>query len=1060
MIALRKSSVRRGLTSSRGFTLVETLVVLGVSLAMMAVGTQYVVRHTENMANEAAADHMQIVAGGAKEYARANETAILSTLASAPTASVSVAALKAQGYVPPTVAERNNYGQAYSIRFVKNSPTSFEGVVVTQGGETIKPLNKRKIAQELGAAGGHLDEQSMTRLAGSFDSWDRPLADFGIGAGEAELAYALFVEEAVDAGAPASSQYISRKSVAGMPELNAMEVDLDMGGHEVVGVTRLAAENVEAEEAIVEQLAAGSLEVAEGATFAGITTFENSTAVGPIVERTNAPYNAHIQYKTTSGSVFAGQGPANTFAVGGATDLFTQANQWFTVSSTTAKLHGEDIWTTGTFDPATKADKLHLHSATDITTGVLSAARIPNLNASKITAGILGVSRIPNLDASKIDTGVLDLARIPALPISKVSGLQGELNALLPLAGGTMTGDLSISRNNPSLSLLQNGVLGGKVRSNGMNLIMSANGGDGTVYLRPRGDTSTIGQVVITDSAFTYKGNAVWDAASFDPASKANVTHNHDASEITSGILSSTRIPNLAASKITSGTFNAARIPSLDASKITTGTLDLDRIPALPIAKVSGLQGELNALLPKSGGTMTGGISMRAGNRPLSFVSAGAGHSYMQWFVDESNPTARSAYLGFGSSASTTFSISNDRAGGSVVLSPGAGGSAYVGTGEIWHTGNFNPSSKANAAHNHDASNITSGVLSSARVPNLDASKISSGTFSSARIPALDAGKITTGTLGVDRIPTLPISKVAGLQNELNALLPKAGGTMTGDLNISKNNPGLNLLHNGVLGGRVRSNGVNIVISANGGDGTIYLRPRGDDSGTGQVMITDNAITHGGHTLWHSGIFDPASKANASHNHSAANITSGTLADARIPTLAISKISGLQTALDNTVSVTGSQTITGTKVFTDFVRSSGNTGWYNNTHGGGWYMTDSSWIRAYNNKNVVTGGTIQGGKITSTGNVEASADVLGRYLRPTSVASCNASCPTNGLMAVTSTGAALSCQSGLWKGYSCGGSGGGVILLCDTCPIGWTPLATSCTRVDPRWGTREEIPCP
>src|SRR5690606_6655074 len=156
---------------------------------------------------------------------------------------------------------------------------------------------------------------------------------------------------------------------------------------------------------------------------------------------------------------------------------------------------------------------------------------------------------------------------------------------------------------------------------------------------------------------------------------------------------------------------------------------------------------------------------------------------------------------------------------------------------------------------------------------------------------------------------------------------------------------------------------------------------------------------------------------NASHNHSAANITSGTLADARIPTLAISKISGLQAALDNTVSLTGSQTITGTKVFTDFVRSSGNTGWYNNTHGGGWYMTDTTWIRAYNNKNVVTGGTIQGGKITSTGNVEASADVLGRYLRPTSVASCNASCPTNGLMAVTSTGAALSCQSGQWKGY-------------------------------------------
>ena len=39
--------------------------------------------------------------------------------------------------------------------------------------------------------------------------------------------------------------------------------------------------------------------------------------------------------------------------------------------------------------------------------------------------------------------------------------------------------------------------------------------------------------------------------------------------------------------------------------------------------------------------------------------------------------------------------------------------------------------------------------------------------------------------------------------------------------------------------------------------------------------------------------------------------------------------------------------------------------WNNNalifaTHGGGWFMSDSSWIRAYNNKNIYTAGTVQG----------------------------------------------------------------------------------------------------
>ena len=37
-----------------------------------------------------------------------------------------------------------------------------------------------------------------------------------------------------------------------------------------------------------------------------------------------------------------------------------------------------------------------------------------------------------------------------------------------------------------------------------------------------------------------------------------------------------------------------------------------------------------------------------------------------------------------------------------------------------------------------------------------------------------------------------------------------------------------------------------------------------------------------------------------------------------------------------------------------WLRTWGNNGWYNESYGGGWYMTDSTWIRAYNSKNVFT----------------------------------------------------------------------------------------------------------
>ena len=51
-----------------------------------------------------------------------------------------------------------------------------------------------------------------------------------------------------------------------------------------------------------------------------------------------------------------------------------------------------------------------------------------------------------------------------------------------------------------------------------------------------------------------------------------------------------------------------------------------------------------------------------------------------------------------------------------------------------------------------------------------------------------------------------------------------------------------------------------------------------------------------------------------------------------------------------------------------WIRTYGNTGWYSQTYGGGWYMTDSTYIRAYNNKNVITGGSITANNFQTTSN--------------------------------------------------------------------------------------------
>ncbi|MCO4760309.1 MAG: shufflon system plasmid conjugative transfer pilus tip adhesin PilV [Myxococcales bacterium] len=51
-------------------------------------------------------------------------------------------------------------------------------------------------------------------------------------------------------------------------------------------------------------------------------------------------------------------------------------------------------------------------------------------------------------------------------------------------------------------------------------------------------------------------------------------------------------------------------------------------------------------------------------------------------------------------------------------------------------------------------------------------------------------------------------------------------------------------------------------------------------------------------------------------------------------------------------------------------RSYGKTGFINASYGGGFYMQDTSWVRIYGNKGVLTGGAVQAGHLRSTGTAQ------------------------------------------------------------------------------------------
>lgn len=88
-----------------------------------------------------------------------------------------------------------------------------------------------------------------------------------------------------------------------------------------------------------------------------------------------------------------------------------------------------------------------------------------------------------------------------------------------------------------------------------------------------------------------------------------------------------------------------------------------------------------------------------------------------------------------------------------------------------------------------------------------------------------------------------------------------------------------------------------------------------------------------------------------------------------------------------------------------WITTQGNKGWLNETYGGGFYMSDSSWMRSLNNKGIYTAGEIRGGQLRSDGNVS-----VGGVLELERISVANTYCPKDGSVSRTVTGAPLSCQ--------------------------------------------------
>lgn len=225
----------------RGLALMEALFVLILAAVASSVALQQYGRYLDNITNKQAAEHATIVADAAAKYLKDNYAAVVAIAGPTSPATITTAMLKTTNYLPSGFSDKNAFGQDYTVRVIEPQPNQLQALVVSTGGQTIRELDGRRVAQYMGARGGFISSTDTSIATGSFGGWQVPLASFGVAPGAGHIATALFLEDGA-----LVNDYLYRNAVPGKPEVNRMNTAINMNGNNLNSAGTVSAATVTA----------------------------------------------------------------------------------------------------------------------------------------------------------------------------------------------------------------------------------------------------------------------------------------------------------------------------------------------------------------------------------------------------------------------------------------------------------------------------------------------------------------------------------------------------------------------------------------------------------------------------------------------------------------------------------------------------------------------------------------------------------------------------------------------------------------------------------------------
>ena len=559
----------------------------------------------------------------------------------------------------------------------------------------------------------------------------------------------------------------------------------------------------------------------------------------------------------SDGTLFAVYGQAAPIVQKSSASIMLLAVDVVLASLTTAMIEFGD---TDFINPPATVDRpgvIEIADQAEVDAGIRGDVAVPPSRLKVLLTALLGgkADSAHSHDAGHVTTGVFNVLRIPDLAMAKITGLATALAEKASLAGATFTGAFAISRaSGPSLDLIGNAGTGReinfrtganarwRIRANG-SAESGANNGSLLEFMRFADDGSYLGipfSIIRANGQVSFETapriglQSIWFEGNFDPNSKAAAIHSHDWAQVTGRPVLLQFVDSLPAS---GSDLNLCVTPGFYRQPLDAGATDGANYPI-------GAAGMIEVLAH--------------------------GNAVEQRYTRPS---------------------SGD------VFHRGSIGGAWSAWRKFWDSGNFDPASKANAAHSHAGEDITSGTVPLARLPNIPASQTNSGVFDPARIPALAmsaitglvdalAGKsntghvhsgadITSGTVPLARLPNIPASQTNSGVFDPARIPALAMSAITGlvDALAGKSNTGH--VHSGV---DITSGTVPLARLPN-------LPASQTNSGTfdaARIPALDASKVS-------TGAFDPARIPSLD----ASKVTSGAFDPARIPNLTTSKITDL-----------------------------------------------------------------------------------------------------------------------------------------------------------------------